>query len=181
MSSREPLSPEEKCLVGLGASVAAGCQPCTSYHVKTGRDAGVSELGIRLAVEAALAARASATQDMARYAEAEQGSIPVVEAGFRADRKRLVALISVSAAFAANCVAEVEVQAREARAQGADDAQILAALALGRRVAQAAASKVEAAAARLGFAVAESAMPCCPGPGRMPEGASFGGATRPSD
>jgi AhpD family alkylhydroperoxidase len=47
MSDQE-FSRREKEIISVGASVAAGCQPCTRHHVAEARAAGVSDREIRL-------------------------------------------------------------------------------------------------------------------------------------
>lgn len=41
--TRSMLTTREREIVNLGASIAAGCQPCTKYHVKKCREAGISD------------------------------------------------------------------------------------------------------------------------------------------
>jgi AhpD family alkylhydroperoxidase len=41
--TRSMLTAREREIVNLGASIAAGCQPCTKYHVKKCREAGISD------------------------------------------------------------------------------------------------------------------------------------------
>ena len=51
------LTIREKELVSFGASVAAGCKPCTRYHVKKVREAGASDNEIEQAITDALRVR----------------------------------------------------------------------------------------------------------------------------
>ncbi len=48
------LSHKEKELVAVGASVAAGCIPCTRYHIEEVRATGATTDEITHAIEAAL-------------------------------------------------------------------------------------------------------------------------------
>jgi AhpD family alkylhydroperoxidase len=40
-TEQQRLSPEQKELVAVGASVGAGRQPCVSHHLKAGAEAGL--------------------------------------------------------------------------------------------------------------------------------------------
>ncbi|MCP4177178.1 MAG: hypothetical protein GY756_05365 [bacterium] len=46
MKQEELFSKQEKELIYLGASIAAGCTPCTKYHVKKSKDVGLSDTEI---------------------------------------------------------------------------------------------------------------------------------------
>ena len=70
MSSEPVIDPKDKVLIALGASVAAGCQPCTEFQVKAARESGACEEGIQFAVEAALAVRQAATRGIDRWSNA---------------------------------------------------------------------------------------------------------------
>ncbi len=52
----------EKELVAVGASVAAGCKPCTTYHVKQVRETGASDEEIQQAIADAICVRNSAAK-----------------------------------------------------------------------------------------------------------------------
>ena len=78
------LTEKEKELIAIGASVAAGCQPCTEYHVKSARSAGACDRSLTLAVETALGVRDSATRAMDEWAGQCQGVRPQLDDGFRA-------------------------------------------------------------------------------------------------
>jgi len=56
----------EKELVAV--SVAAGCRPCTTYHLAEVRRAGATDAGIEKAVAGAVCVRTSATEGMRRHA-----------------------------------------------------------------------------------------------------------------
>jgi AhpD family alkylhydroperoxidase len=44
-----PITKKEKELAAVGISIAAGCKPCTDYHMKAVREAGASDDEIRRA------------------------------------------------------------------------------------------------------------------------------------
>lgn len=47
------LSTEQEELVAIGAAVAANCEPCLKYHVRRGREAGMTDDQLRAAVAVA--------------------------------------------------------------------------------------------------------------------------------
>ena len=118
------LNEKEKELISLAASVAAGCRPCTEYHVKATRKAGACERGLALAVETALEVRKSATQKMDQWAGQCQGPRPEVDAEFRSQKRQIVELEAVAAAFAVNSAPDLEARVAAARAAGATMEQI---------------------------------------------------------
>lgn len=102
------LTPEEKELVAVGISVAAGCRPCTSYHLKQVRKTGATEDEIRQAVVDALCVRNSATEIMRRHG-LELGDVDgeVAGCGCSCETARIGELVSIGAAFAVNCSANL--------------------------------------------------------------------------
>ena len=119
----ETLSTKQKHLIGVGAAMAAGCQPCTSSFVAAAREAGACERGARHALEAGLRSRDAANAAMRTFAD--QGfPKPDLDDAFRAERKVLEALIGVAAAVAGNAAGLVESRVAEARKLGATHAQI---------------------------------------------------------
>jgi len=57
-----------KALVSIGASVAANCQPCLTWHISKAREAGVAEKDLAMAIEAAKAVRTGAANSMDTFA-----------------------------------------------------------------------------------------------------------------
>jgi AhpD family alkylhydroperoxidase len=68
-----PIAKKEKELTAVGISIAAGCKPCTDYHVKAVREAGASDDEIRRAIEDAVAVRNAATLIMRDYGHSHLG------------------------------------------------------------------------------------------------------------
>jgi len=155
------LSAKEKTLIGIGAAMTAGCQPCTRKLIGAARSAGACERSIRLAIETGLAARTSATEAMARWADAEQAQSPILDETFRSEKAKLLALISAGATYAANSTATLDAQIENAMVQGWTDVQISEAFAVGSAVAKTAANKVEAAATQLGLSPTQLDSSCC--------------------
>jgi AhpD family alkylhydroperoxidase len=136
---------KEKALVAIGASVAAGCQPCTEHHIKVARAAGACERSVWLAVETALAVRESATRAMDRWAGQCQGDRPPLDAEFRAEKRRIAALASVAAAAAVNSVPDFQAQLEAACQSGATPDQIRAAFVISNVIKRTAEQKLAAA------------------------------------
>ena len=69
MITDEALTKRQKELVAAGASIAAGCRPCTTHHFDAARDAGATDAEIRRAVDGALGVCEQSTRLMAALAE----------------------------------------------------------------------------------------------------------------
>ncbi len=133
-----------KTLIALGASVAAGCQPCTEFQVKAARAAGACDRGIQLAVESALGVRHAATRGMDRWSERCQGVRPELESIFRAEARVLAELVSVSAAICVQSVPDLVLHLYQARQSGATAEQIRMAVAIAKAVRRSAIEQIEA-------------------------------------
>jgi alkylhydroperoxidase/carboxymuconolactone decarboxylase family protein YurZ len=161
--SKNDLSAKEEILVGIGAAMAAGCRPCTRALIRAARAAGSCERSIRLAIETGLYAGTCATRDMATWAEKEQGAAPELDAAFRAEKEKITALVLAGATLAANSTELLGRCLGEAEALDWSQGEIEAALAAAHTVARKAATKIEAAATRLGFSLQDRPSACCPG------------------
>jgi len=148
MSTNEQLTQKEGELVAVGASIAAGCRPCTAYHVRAARAAGADEGEIRQAVNDALDVRRSATESMARLAEKHLGEVPESDATNYTEKSLISELVSVSAALAVNCVTNLETHLTAAWQLGATVRQIQTVLDIARAVKSMAGKKAEAAIAK---------------------------------
>jgi hypothetical protein len=159
--SKIELRAKEKILVGIGAAVAAGCRPCTRTLIRAARAAGACERSIRLAIETGLYAGTSATREMAAWAEAEQGATSELDATFRAEKEKLTALVLAGASLAANSTELLGRYLAEAEALDWSKGEMEEALSAAHTVARTAATKIESAAARLGFTVTKVASAYC--------------------
>jgi RNA polymerase sigma-70 factor, ECF subfamily len=156
----ETLPTKQKHLIGVGAAVAAGCQPCTSSFVAAAHDAGACIRGVRLAIEAGLRVRSDAAAAMTSFVDGTFAK-PEVDVAFRAERKQLEALMGVAAALASNAASLLEERILGARALGATDEQIRLAGQIGVTARRGAEKEADSALAR---ALGESAQTsCCPG------------------
>jgi AhpD family alkylhydroperoxidase len=149
MSTNGLLTQKEQELVAVGASIAAGCRPCTAYHVRAARAAGADEREIRQAVNDALDVRRSATESMARLAEKQLGDAPEPDAACGSEKSLIGELVSVGAALAVNCVTNLETHLTAAWQLGATVRQIQTVLDIARAVKSMAGKKAEAAIAKV--------------------------------
>jgi AhpD family alkylhydroperoxidase len=146
MSKDIMLTTQEKEIIALGVSVAAGCQPCTLHHLEAARAAGVCSRGTTLAINVGAAVRRAAADAMAGWAIDQHGTIAELTEEWVAQRGVVRALASVAAAFAVNSVGEFDRLVNEARTSGATDRQIEIAIGIARNIKSVAAEKIEAAA-----------------------------------
>ena len=154
------LTEKEKELIAVGASVAAGCQPCTEYHVKTARTAGACDRSVTLAVETALAVRESATRTMDEWAGKCQGVQPPLDSAFRVEKRLVAELTAVAAAFAVNSVPDLRARLEAACACGATPEQIRSAIAIAGMIKKVAEEKLAALLGEL----SGDAGSCCAAP-----------------
>ncbi|MDH3671157.1 MAG: carboxymuconolactone decarboxylase family protein [Gammaproteobacteria bacterium] len=102
---------KENELVAVGISVAAGCKPCTDYHLKAARKAGASDSEIEHTVAYAVTVRERATQVMQAYALSQLGGVGDGDEPVPAKASdRIRGLVSIGAAFSVNCVTSLEGQ-----------------------------------------------------------------------
>lgn len=146
MSEDAILSTIEKEMIALGASIAAGCQPCTTHHIKAARAAGTCENATTLAVTVGGDIRRAAAEAMSGWGIEQLGGRAELPAEWLAQRKLIRALVSVAAAFVVNSVTEFERFAHEAHDLGATDRQIQVAVTIARKIKSVAAEKMESAA-----------------------------------
>ncbi len=150
------LSDKDRELIGLGASIAAGCQPCTNFHVRAARIAGASDAEIAQAVNDALDASGHAREVMAQIV-GQHYTAPTSDTFGREAGPVIRELVSISAAYAVNGVTDLETRVAAARRLGATDGQILAAIKIASAVKRVAVRKVEEATSRaMGVTSAES-------------------------
>jgi AhpD family alkylhydroperoxidase len=152
------LSDKDQELISIGASLAAGCQPCTHFHLRAARIAGASDAEISRAVNDAMRVRKEAAEGMAQLASQYLGA-----AIFYTNKQNLLLseLVSISAACAVNSVPDLETHLTAARRLGATDGQILSAIKIARAVKGMAERKVEEATGRAAGANPIASENCC--------------------
>jgi AhpD family alkylhydroperoxidase len=138
------LSEKEKELIAVGASVAAGCRPCTAHHVRAAREAGACPRGVAVVVETALAVRESATRAMDAWAGECQGERPQLDAAFRAEKRLLAELTAVASAYAVCSEPDLRARLMTAREAGATPEQIRLAIGIAQSIKRVAEEKVAA-------------------------------------
>ena len=142
MVNQNLFTANDKGLIAVSASVAAGCQPCTEYHIGHAREGGACERSIALAIVTALGVRESATRTMDEWAAACQGARPTPDSEF-ADRKRLTAeLAAVAAAASVNSVPDLKARLETAVRAGATPEQVRAAIAIANAIKRTAEQKI---------------------------------------
>jgi AhpD family alkylhydroperoxidase len=95
---------KETELINFGASIAAGCIACTSYHFREVKKAGGSDEEIKNTIEYSINIRDLAKKEMENHAMNLIGvsEQPDVKADtMKPDRAKV--LVSIGAAFAVNC------------------------------------------------------------------------------
>lgn len=123
------LTPKEKELVSVGASIAAGCKLCTNYHFRQVRKAGASDGEIEQAISDAMRVRDSAARIMERHGlkllgitrmllgaseEKDGGDVR----GSSGESTRISELVGIAAAFSVNCTSSLEKHLAAARSLG---------------------------------------------------------------
>lgn len=118
------LNVKEKELAAVGISVAAGCRPCTDYHLKkiTSTDATPDE--IRKAVADALWVKRNAADIMETHALADPGQPVPDDRGRGNGGDRTEELVKIGAAYAVNCTANLEKHRAAGRALGITDEEL---------------------------------------------------------
>jgi AhpD family alkylhydroperoxidase len=130
------LTPKEKELVSVGASLAAGCKLCANYHFKKVRKAGATDEEIEQAMTDAIAVRDSARRTMEWHGlkllgrKLRGGESETPGEGERTTR--ITELVSIAAAFAVNCTSSLEKHIEAAHSLGITDDDIQAVVDLGR-------------------------------------------------
>ncbi len=143
MSTNGLLSEKEQALVAVGASVAAGCRPCTAHHFRAARATGADKEEIRQAVNGALDVRQGASDIMARLAAKYLGDAPAEKAPHGSERSLMGELISAGAAMAVNCAVSLEAHLTAAYQLGATVRQIQTTLGIAHAVKNMAAKKAD--------------------------------------
>jgi len=133
--NEEGLTPEQKELVAIGASVGAGCLPCTSFHFKFSRKLGI-ELGRMLsAAEEAERVVGDTRERLSAHVREELGAETKAAETSELDGE----LAAFGAAIAANSLPNIRRHMIRASACGLSGTQLAEAIAVAERVQQKAA------------------------------------------
>ena len=138
------ITSKEKELAAVGISIAAGCKPCTDFHVKKARESGGSDAEIKQAISDALSVRRTATDIMAAYGLAHLGGPkPARVAEPEGATNRVRELVCIGAAFGVNCVSSLKVHLDAAERAGISHEEITTIIKLSAFIKGKAASHVE--------------------------------------
>lgn len=96
------LTPADRELVGIGASIGAGCQSCLEYHLDAGSAAGLGEPELLKAIEDAECVRRSASRQLSALGRQRLGQAAELPADCCDTSDRAKELAAVGAAVAAN-------------------------------------------------------------------------------
>jgi AhpD family alkylhydroperoxidase len=138
------ISAKERELAAVGISVAAGCKPCTDYHLKAVREAGASNGEVERAVADALRIRGNALAVMERHAWTRLDKNSRGDAVDRGgETTRIEELVAIGAAFAVNCTSSLAQHLAAAKVVGITDDEVKAVARLAAFIKMVAASHVE--------------------------------------
>ncbi len=141
------LSIKEKEMVAVGVSVAAGCMPCTDYHVKAARECGLTDDEIRQAITDAMCVRGSSLKVMKAHGLQHLGD-EAGDTGCGCDStNKMKELVSVGAAHAVNCTTNLKQHLSAAKTQGITDSELKEVVKLATFIKMKAASHVDKLAA----------------------------------
>lgn len=152
-----PLTMLDKELVAVAISVAAGCRPCTAWHLTEARRAGASDAAIEKAVAGAVCVRTSATDGMRRHA---LGLAPAQDGCGCGTTDALAELVAVGASLAVNCTGNIDKHLTAAQGLGVPPEHLDEVYAL---VGTIRAKAISHAEARIGGAPAPHPMASCTG------------------
>ena len=138
------ITPQERELVIIGIAVASGCKSSLRESATVARQLHVSDKDIDDTIAAAIRIRQAATHSMEKFVSAgfTEAAESKPQPGGDNDQ-RIEALVSVGAAFAVNCVANLREQLANAKAAAIPDEDLHAVASLSAFMKVNAASHVE--------------------------------------
>jgi len=139
-----PITPQERELVIISAAVGSGCKACIRQDMLVANQLHVTDTDITDAIAIAIEIRRCATNDIENFVSS--GLVESMEPdqiSARHRSPRIKALVSVSAAFAVNCISSLKKQITAARAVGIDEKDLDAVVSLSSFIKAMAASHVE--------------------------------------
>ena len=128
------LTPADRELVGIGASIGAGCQSCLEYHLDAGSSAGLGEPELLKAIEDAECVRRSASSQLSALGRQRLGRAAELPADCCDTSDRTKELAAVGAAVAANSQANLEKHLAAAQLAGLSTRELEEAVRLARAV-----------------------------------------------
>lgn len=128
------LAPADRELVGIGASIGAGCQSCLEYHLDAGSRAGLDEPALLKAIEDAECVRRSASGQLSALGRQRLGQAAELPADCCDTSDRAKELAAVGAAVATNSQANLEKHLAAAQLLGLGTRELEEAVRLARAV-----------------------------------------------
>ena len=111
---------KEKEIVALGVSVAAGCRPCTSYHLSAARKAGATDTETADAVKLARRVRDRAAEIMEGYGLARE-DVHQAASVLPRNASRTEVLVALGAAFVVHCTVQLGAYFERVKAADLDE------------------------------------------------------------
>lgn len=138
------ITPQERELVTIGIAVASGCKACLWQNKAGARELHASDKDIDDAISTAIRIREAATNSVENFVSSGFAETVKPEPHLRRhDNQRIEVLVSVGAAFAVNCVANLKDQIENAKAIGISEGDLHAVVSLSAFMKAMAASHVE--------------------------------------
>jgi AhpD family alkylhydroperoxidase len=159
--TERPALNEKDCeIIAVGASVAAGCLPCTKFHVRAASAVGAASREILLAVRDAVRVRGAAASVMAKAGGLSPDETDLPDQGPDEARSLIRELVMVSAAYAVSCTTGLGTHMAAARALGATDKQLFTAVRIACEIRDVAVQKAKAAVGAVLGVSEEKALTC---------------------
>jgi AhpD family alkylhydroperoxidase len=143
------LTAADRELVGIGASIGAGCHSCLEYHLDAGARAGLAEADLLKAIEDAECVRRSASGQLSALGRRRLGRPAELPADCCDTSDRAKELSAVGASVAANSQANLEKHLAAAQLAGIGARELDEAVRLARAVQRRAAELLAEEATRL--------------------------------
>jgi AhpD family alkylhydroperoxidase len=131
-TEEQRLSPQQRELVAVGASVGAGCHPCVSHHIKAASTVGVTGERLLAALAGSERVAREAAERMTVHARGQLATDVMAPAAAASPLDDALALLG--GALGANDVANIEHHLRAAADLGASHAQLEEAIATAQKV-----------------------------------------------
>jgi AhpD family alkylhydroperoxidase len=138
------ITPQERELVIIGAAVGSGCKTCIRQDMHLANQLHVTDTDIQDAIAVAIDIRRCATNEIENFVSSGLvDSIKPKQSSNGIQNPRNKALVSISAAFAVNCVSSLKEQITAAKEAGIDEKDLDAAISLSSFIKAMATSHVE--------------------------------------
>jgi len=138
------ITPQERELVIISAAVGSGCKTCIKQDMLIANQLRVSGADIAATVAVAIEIRRNATNDIENFVSSDHGETLKLKLSASVEHnQRITALVSVSAAFAVNCVNNLKQQIAIAKSVGISNRELDAVVSLSSFIKAMAASHVE--------------------------------------